>query len=77
MRFLVDECTGTSVVVRLREAGHDAVAVIRITNGDSGLVPYSFLAYPRTADPTPVETIAFLKRRLAEAGPASPLDTAG
>lgn len=27
MRFLVDECTGTSVVAYLREAGHDAVAV--------------------------------------------------
>ena len=30
MRFLVDECTGTSVVTCLREAGHDAVAVIDV-----------------------------------------------
>jgi len=27
MRFLVDECTGTSVVACLRRAGHDTVAV--------------------------------------------------
>ncbi len=27
MRFLVDECTGMSVVAYLRRAGHDAVAV--------------------------------------------------
>jgi len=33
MRFLVDECMGTSVVVRLCEAGHDAVAVIRMPGG--------------------------------------------
>jgi len=45
MRFLVDECTGTSVVVCLREAGHDAVAVLRVTGGDSGLVAYRFLAH--------------------------------
>jgi glucose/mannose-6-phosphate isomerase len=36
-----------------------------------------YLAMLNEVDPTPVETIAFLKRRLAEAGPASPLDTAG
>lgn len=27
MKFLVDECTGTSVVICLRDAGHDVVAV--------------------------------------------------
>ena len=27
MRFLVDECTGTSVLACLRDAGHNAVAV--------------------------------------------------
>ena len=27
MKFLVDECTGTSVVACLRDEGHDAVAV--------------------------------------------------
>ena len=36
-----------------------------------------YLAMFNEVDPTPVETIAFLKRRLAEAGPATPLDTAG
>lgn len=30
MRFLVDECTGTSVVACLRRAGHDAVAVVDV-----------------------------------------------
>jgi len=30
MRFLVDECTGTSVVAYLRSAGHDAVAVVDV-----------------------------------------------
>ena len=28
MRFLVDECTGSSVVACLRSAGHDAVAAV-------------------------------------------------
>ena len=30
MKFLVDECTGTSVVTYLREAGHDVVAVVDV-----------------------------------------------
>ncbi len=30
MKFLVDECTGTSVVACLRDEGHDAVAVVDI-----------------------------------------------
>lgn len=30
MKFLVDECTGTSVVACLRDAGHDAVAVVDV-----------------------------------------------
>lgn len=30
MKFLVDECTGTSVVACLRNEGHDAVAVAEI-----------------------------------------------
>ena len=36
-----------------------------------------YLAMLNGVDPTPVETIAFLKRRLAEAEVASPLDRAG
>lgn len=36
-----------------------------------------YLAMLNGVDPTPVETIAFLKQRLAEAGVASPLDSAG
>jgi len=36
-----------------------------------------YLAMLNGVDPTPVETIAFLKRRLAEAGAASSLDSAG
>ena len=30
MKFLVDECTGTSVVACLRDEGHDAVAVVEV-----------------------------------------------
>ena len=30
MKFLVDECVGTSVVTALREAGHDVLAVVDI-----------------------------------------------
>jgi predicted nuclease of predicted toxin-antitoxin system len=30
MKFLVDECTGTSVVACLRDQGHDAVAVVDV-----------------------------------------------
>ncbi len=30
MKFLVDECTGTSVVACLRGEGHDAVAVVEV-----------------------------------------------
>ena len=30
MKFLVDECTGTSVVTYLREADHDVVAVVDV-----------------------------------------------
>ena len=36
-----------------------------------------YLAMRNGVDPTPVETIAFLKRRLAEVGAASSLDSAG
>ena len=30
MKFLVDECTGTSVVACLRDKEHDAVAVVEV-----------------------------------------------
>ena len=30
MKFLVDECTGASVVACLRDKGHDAVAVVEV-----------------------------------------------
>lgn len=30
MKFLVDECTGTSVVACLRSEGHDAMAVVEV-----------------------------------------------
>jgi predicted nuclease of predicted toxin-antitoxin system len=30
MKFLVDECTGTSVVACLRDEGHDAMAVVEL-----------------------------------------------
>lgn len=30
MKFLVDECTGTSVVACLRDEGYDAVAVVEV-----------------------------------------------
>jgi len=30
MKFLVDECMGTSVVACLRDEGHDAVAVVEV-----------------------------------------------
>lgn len=40
MKFLVDECTGTSVVAWLRDKGHDVLAVVEVMPeaNDSGIL---------------------------------------
>jgi len=43
MKFLVDECTGTSVVACLRDEGHDAMAVVEVMpEADDEVLDFGF-----------------------------------